>query len=269
MVLIISIIMHMNLCSINLCFIATALFQAEAFAPSASSVLIPRRSYSNCKCKQTQTQLTSSRRRDVLITITTSSLISFLPPIQPVLAKDESMNYQAVWYDPKHPNGYRVLYGDNRNAKLIQKDEPSDEEVAYPVKVIQPEGGHEGKETKLIFEFNENGTVEGTLTRNREGTRIISFDNGQQSMWINKKFEGPIGVYRDSTDPKRVIIIRQVKGSDCVVEVRDGGGNITSSFPAKAGTTFTFNFPNGKVTASFDMKRRSFTFDDGTVWTKY
>ena len=83
---------------------------------------------------------------------------------------------------------------DNRNAKLIQKDEPSDEEVAYPVKVIQPEGGYEGKETKLIFEFNENGTVEGTLTRNREGTRIISFDNGQQSMWINKKFEGPIGV---------------------------------------------------------------------------
>ena len=111
MVLIISIIMHMNLCSINLGFIATALFQAEAFAPSASSVLIPRRSYSNCKCKQTQTQLTSSRRRDVLITITTSSLISFLPPIQPVLAKDESMNYQAVWYDPKHPKvtGYFMV----------------------------------------------------------------------------------------------------------------------------------------------------------------
>lgn len=159
-------------------------------------------------------------RRDVLITVTVSPLVSLLP--QPALAKDESMNYQAVWTDPKHPNGYRILFGDNQNAKLLQRDEPSEKELVLPVKVV---AGEEGKESKLMFDFSEKGgpsDIEGTLTRNREGTRIIAFDNGK-SFWINKKFEGPIGVYRDSTDSKRVIIIRQIKGSECLVQFWDVG----------------------------------------------
>lgn len=187
------------------------------------------------------------------------------------------MNYQAVWFDPKHPNGYRVLFGDDQQATLLLRDEPSDEERVFSVQVVK----EEGKETKLIFDGGvpsegNGGFVEGTFTRNREKIRIISFNSNEKnnnSFWMNKKFEGPIGVYKDSTNSKRVIIIRQIKGSDCVVEFRDSGRNnneVLSTFTAKAGTTFTFDFPGrGEVTAVFNLFRRTLTFDDGTVWTKY
>ena len=227
-------------------------FSVDAFQFQYDSIR-PNKPKANAKVHN----LRSRSRRDVLITITASPLVSLLP--QPALAKDESMNYQAVWTDPKHPNGYRILFGDNQNAKLLQRDEPPDDELVLPVKVV---AGEEGKDTKLLF-----GGVEGTFTTNREGTRIISFDNGK-SFWINKKFEGPIGVYRDSTNPQRVILIRQIKGSDCEVQFWDAD-NVTT-FTAKAGNIFTFNFPDkGTVAASFSMKKRSLTFEDGTVWSKY
>lgn len=214
-------------------------------------------------------------RRDILkTTITATSSLLFTQPVQ---AKDDSMNYQAVWFDPKHPNGYRVLFGDDQQATLLLRDEPSDEERVFSVQVVK----EEGKETKLIFDGGvpsegNGGFVEGTFTRNREKIRIISFNSNEKnnnSFWMNKKFEGPIGVYKDSTNSKRVIIIRQIKGSDCVVEFRDSGRNnneVLSTFTAKAGTTFTFDFPGrGEVTAVFNLFRRTLTFDDGTVWTKY
>jgi len=251
-------------------------------------------------------------RRDVLISTTTSpaliSLLTFPQPAQ-AAAKDESMNYQAVWFDPQHPIGYRILYGDDQSATLLLKDTPEDNELILPVKVIK-----EGKDTKLLFDFSKLGlsnVEQGTLTRRKsDKVRIISFDNGNNE-WINKKvrhhrvlclmfsvhkyilklyisliisrvlaydmqFESPIGVWKDSTNSKRVIIIRQVnnnKGSDCIVDFRDGQGKVTS-FTGTAGTTFTFiNFP-GKdnevvAAAKLNMFKRTLTFDDGTVWTKY
>ena len=207
-------------------------------------------------------------RRDVLVTtIATASSIVLSQPVQ---AKDDSMNYQAVWFDPKHPNGYRVLFGGDQKATLLLRDEPFDEERTYPVTVVK----EEGKETKLLFAFGESTTMEGVFTRNRDKIRIISFNSNGKSnnFWINKKFEGPIGVYKDSTNSKRVIIIRQIKGSDCVVEfINDGGKNgAKTTFTAKAGSTFTFDFPDrGEVTALFNLFRRTLTFEDGTVWTKY
>ena len=217
--------------------------------------------------------LQSLGRRDALVTITTTPLISSLFLTQPALAKDESMNYQAVWFDPNHSNGYKVLFGDDKQAILLVRDEPSSDEQALPVTVIS----QEGKETKLLFDFSTLGgpsDSEGILTRNSDRIRIISFGKNN-GFWINKKFEGPIGVYKDSSNSKRVIIIRQIKGSDCVVEFRDQGGRIMTTFPAKAGSTFVFNNFPGKekdaedVTATFSLFRRTLTFDDGTVWTKY
>ncbi|CAJ1966281.1 unnamed protein product [Cylindrotheca closterium] len=204
------------------------------------------------------------RRRDAIFSIASFPLVWLLPQV--ALSKDESMvptEYQAVWFDPKLPNGYRVLFGGNQKATLLLRNEPSDDEIELPVKVV------EGKEMKLIFDFSPIGgqsNLEGTFTKNREGSRIISFPD--KNAWINKKFEGPIGVFKDSTDSNRVIIIRQVKGPECVVQLRDE--NKITTFPGKAGTSFTFNFPDkGKVSAAFDMQRRSITFEDGTIWTKY
>ena len=88
------------------------------------------------------------------------------------------------------------------------------------------------------------------------------------------QFESPIGVWKDNTNPKRVIIIRQVnnnKGSDCIIEFREGSK--VTSFTGIAGTTFTFNNFPGKekevVAAKLNMFKRTLTFDDGIVWTKY
>ena len=128
-------------------------------------------------------------RRDVLITtvtstITSPALISLLtfPQTAQAAAKDESMNYQAVWFDPQHPSGYRILYGDDQSATLLLRDTPEDNELVLPVKVMKEEG------TKLIFDFSKLGlsNEEGTLTKRKsDKVRIISFDNGNE--WINKK----------------------------------------------------------------------------------
>ena len=127
-------------------------------------------------------------RRDVLTSTSISpaliSLLTFPQPAQ--AAKDESMNYQAVWFDPQHPNGYRILYGDDQSATLLLKDTPEDDELILPVKVMKGEG----KDTKLLFDFSKLGlsnVEEGTLTRRKsDKVRIISFDNGNNE-WINKK----------------------------------------------------------------------------------
>lgn len=129
-------------------------------------------------------------RRDVLITTITSSpvLISLLtfPQTAQAAAKDESMNYQAVWFDPQHPSGYRILYGDDQSATLLLKNKPEDNELILPVKVIK----EEGNDTKLLFDFSKLGlsnVEEGILTRRKsDKVRIISFDNGNYE-WINKK----------------------------------------------------------------------------------
>ena len=131
-------------------------------------------------------------RRDVLIATVTStttspalvSLLTFPQPAQ--AAKDESMNYQAVWFDPQHPNGYRILYGDDQSATLLLKNTPEDDELILPVKVMKGEGN----DTKLLFDFSKLGlsnVEEGILTRRKsDKVRIISFDNGNNE-WINKK----------------------------------------------------------------------------------
>ena len=137
--------------------------------------------------------LPMKNRRDVLIATITSTtispaLISLLTfPQSAHAAKDESMNYQAVWFDPLHPNGYRILYGDDQSATLLLKDIPEDDELILPVKVMKEK---EGKDTKLLFDFSKLGlsnVEEGTLTRRKsDKVRIISFDNGNNE-WVNKK----------------------------------------------------------------------------------
>ncbi len=203
-------------------------------------------------------------RRDALISITAASLLP-----QPALAKDESMNYQAVWYDPKHPDCYRILFGDDQKAILLSRDEPTSDEKVIPVEVIP---GAEGVGDGTKLRFSEPVDMEGIFTRNSNKIRIISF-NGGKDFWINKTFEGPFGIYKDSSNSKRIIVIRRTSstGSDCVVEFRDDRGGILESFTAKAGNTFTINnfFPDRDVTAAFSSFRRTLTFDDGTIWTKY
>ena len=56
------------------------------------------------------------------------------------------------------------------------------------------------------------------------------------------------------------------------MELRDSErtNEVTSTFTAKAGNTFTFDFPDrGEVMAVFSLFRRTLTFEDGSVWTKY
>ena len=134
--------------------------------------------------------LPTKSRRELIASITSTttspaliSLLTFPQPAQ-AAAKDESMNYQAVWFDPQHPNGYRILYGDDQSATLLLKDTPEDTELILPVKVMKEEG-----KAKLLFDFSKLGlsnVEEGTLTRRKsDKVRIISFDNGND--WINKK----------------------------------------------------------------------------------
>lgn len=206
-------------------------------------------------------------RRNVLATISASSPLVSLQLPQPAIAKDDSMNYQAVWFDPKHPNGYKILFGDNQKAILLSRDEPTSDEKVIPVEVIP---GAEGVGDGTKLRFSGPVDMEGTFTRNSNKVRIISF-NGGKDIWYNKTFEGPFGIYKDSTHPKCIIVIRRTSstGSDCVVEFRDDRGGILESYAAKASNTFTINFPDRDVTAAFSSFRRTLTFDDGTIWTKY
>ena len=264
--------------SLLLTFAAAVIILSSNFSIDAFQLLQLQRYES----KKHHSTIPIPSRRDVLISITVSPLVSLLPT-QPAFAKNnESMNYQDVYFDPKHPDGYRILFGDDQRATLLLKDGQTSDELALPVKVIK----EAGKDTRLLFDYSKykggSSQVEGIFTRKANAeylaagdkirTVVINDTNGKQNeFWINKKFEGPIGVWKDNSNPKRSIIIRQVnnnKGAECIVEIRDGDKVTTLS--AIAGNTFIFNFPDkGEVKAVFSLFRRTLTFDDGTVWLKY
>ena len=121
--------------SLLLTFAAAVIILSSNFSIDAFQLLQLQRYES----KKHHSTIPIPSRRDVLISITVSPLVSLLPT-QPAFAKNnESMNYQAVYFDPKHPDGYRILFGDDQRATLLLKDDQtSDVSKPHPVNAVQP-----------------------------------------------------------------------------------------------------------------------------------
>lgn len=193
-----------------------------------------------------------SRRRCLI----SSTIITTAPLVQSQPAySNDVLSYQGVYTDPMHPKGYRVLYGDAKEATLETQDSPSDMMYEIPVAVEVSIDG--------VTTFSYNNAV-GTLTKDKEGIPLIKFVN---TTW-KKRETGPIGVYYDNNSPSKRILIRQIKGADWSVDIIDGNAS-RCSCSAKAGNPIVLSFPDGENRGVFDMKGKTITFDDGNVWTKF
>jgi hypothetical protein len=172
------------------------------------------------------------------------------------------LNYQGVYTDPSHPKGYRVLIGTIHNkATLLLQNDASEKMYEIPVEITTVDDGR----MQFTFDYKSiDGSVTvGTFAKDKEGIPLIQFADGA---W-KKRETGPIGVYYDSSNPSKRIIIRQAKGAEWIVDILDGGG--MSRFTAKAGNPILFRLSEGNVNGVFSMKEKTITFDDGTVWTKF
>lgn len=196
-------------------------------------------------------------RRQCLFSL---GIVTSIMQSQTARANDANLSYQGVYTDSKHTKGYRVLIGDAAKATLQIQNEPSDEVYIVPVTIGSTEGT-----MRFTFDYssaNKSSEV-GTLTKDKEGINLITFPSGS---W-KKRETGPIGVYYDSSNKKKRVVIRQLRGSEWKVEIFDGDN--TTEGRAKAGNPILFALPKGEVKGIFDMKEKTITFEDGSVWVKF
>jgi hypothetical protein len=204
--------------------------------------------------------LNGSRRQYLIGTISTAAVIQS----QPILALTDSstpLDFQGVYTDPRHPNSYLVIFGNN-HAQLKLQDDPSDAVYTLPVDVQTKSDGT----VQFTFDFSSKGgpsNVHATFTKDKEGIPLIKFPD--DTLW-KKRETGPIGVYSDTSTEEKVIVIRQIKGVQWAVEVISGGEVVSGT--AQAGNPILFSIGDERLKGVFDMKQKRILLDDGRVWTK-
>lgn len=171
--------------------------------------------------------------------------------------------YQGVYADPRHPKGYRVLFGDDRRAAVKLRDAPGGEESELPVRMRSEAGG-----TRLTFDFSPKGgprDVEGVL--GGDG-RSIAFPDG--NVWTRDE-AGIVGVYAVSDAPGTVVAVRPFRFNELQASLIEGGTSTVATFGAKAGSQKAFFEYPGEFNRAgrIDSERGTLTFRDGTVWTRY
>lgn len=167
--------------------------------------------------------------------------------------------YQGVYFDPKHPKGYRALFG----SKMQLQDDPKGKVFDLPIKV---QTDKKTKATKVLFDFEPKGgpkDVAGILAE-VGGVTTLTFPDG--NVW--KKDSGVIGVYKDGKTPSYTRTIR-ANGSGFTVDLVNGGKTVTVAAKSKQGKIL-FDFP-GKPQdpGTLNAKDNTISFGDGNVWTKF
>jgi len=167
--------------------------------------------------------------------------------------------YQGVYFDPKHPKGYRALFG----SKMQLQDDPKGKVFDLPIKV---QTDKKTKATKILFDFEPKGgpkDVAGILAE-VGGVTTLTFPDG--NVW--KKDSGVIGVYKDGKTPSYTRTIR-ANGSGFTVDLVNGGKTVTVAAKSKQGKIL-FDFP-GKLQdpGTLNAKDNTISFGDGNVWTKF
>lgn len=80
-------------------------------------------------------------------------------------------------------------------------------------------------------------------------------------------------MYQDGKDGQKLYVIRQFKGPELTVDIIKND-EIIGMIKAKAGNpTIEFDFPadvGGTMSSGvFSMKKKTISFEDGNVWTKF
>lgn len=240
-----------------------------------------------------------SRRRDFVSLLTTTVIVATGPPRRLALAKTANdattvgriaLNFNGVYDAPGHPNGFRILIGneDSRTVALTLRDVGGGKVYSLPVEITEVEAvtAEDGNKDSVVvtakqftFDFTPVGgspNEVGTFSKNLEGVPVISFPDG--TSWT-KREKGPAGVYRDGFDAKKIIVIRQRERMSrlLTVHVIEGDGTTTTGRAKGGYPTMSFCLPAGKGTLDDvrnkigvrNTKTRTISFDDGDVWTKF
>jgi len=180
-------------------------------------------------------------------------------------------SYQGVYFDPRHPEGYRVIMAkaDGKSALMTLSDgipaDPNQQEKTYtnqPVKV-------DGKQVTIDFSFKGGPKdIVGTIADDQQS---ITFADG--NTWIKNKQKYD-GIYKDPTYPLGYRIVRKQQGTYMSVEINNTGNPKDSQFiRGRVGSLYaiptvdlTFEYPNvGDVVGKLCLLDRNTVWSYGTI----
>lgn len=216
-------------------------------------------------------------RRDVFKTTGSAAVAAAAALISPQAAIARSIteisaankaneSYQGVYYDPKHPNGYRILQavkGSDGSATMSLSDgAPKGEEPKtfrdIPVRI---DNGVE-----LTFDFGfKNGpkNIKGTLSPDKQS---IVFEDG--NTW-KKNYYQYDGIYKVTTGgsslPKDAYRIIRKNGPEILLEMNDTG-NPKDSYFVDGSVGSLYSIPTSPLTFYFGGKGNGASSSDYSIF---
>jgi len=174
-------------------------------------------------------QSQQSSRRDIfknaiVVTATAAAAFTINPNIaeaKPKPLTPRPISFQGVFYDPKHPDGYRTIIASKSGSAImnlcdgVPKDSDEEEKTFsnLPVKVSS-----DGK--TLTFDFSFKGGPKNIIATLADDGKSIVFEDG--NTWIKNKNQYD-GVYEDKQHPNGYRVLRKKKGSIMEVEINNVG----------------------------------------------
>ena len=234
----------------------------EGFAPSSQHL----------HAATTSSQLDMTSRREVLQTTSAALGAASLLVLNPTRAQAGGMgrkmtetsaankaneSYQGVYYDPNHPNGYRVIMAtkDANKATMTLSDGVSKEAAKAGETAKTYDGisvAVQGND--LVFDFGFKGGPKGIKGTLSEDKQSITFEDG--NTWTKNYYKYD-GIYKvttggDSLSPDAYRVIRK-NGADITVEINDTGNPKDSKF-IDASCETLFSIPTSAITFYYGGK---------------
>merc|ERR1740117_794535 len=205
---------------------------------------------------------TSSRRdifkNAIIATATAGAVFAISPNIaeakKPTVARP--ISFQGVFYDPKHPDGYRTIIAASKKkggAAIMNLSDgvpKGSEEIEKTYKNQSVKVSADGKQ--LTFDFGFKGGPKNAIGTLAEDGRSIAFEDG--NVWIKNKNQYD-GVYSDPQHPSGYRVLRKKKGSIMEVELNNvGTGSPKDSIFIKGKHQSLFSIPTVAISFQFPVK---------------
>ncbi|OEU23545.1 hypothetical protein FRACYDRAFT_259416 [Fragilariopsis cylindrus CCMP1102] len=204
---------------------------------------------------------TSSRRdifkNAIIATATAGAVFAISPNMaeakKPTVARP--ISFQGVFYDPKHPDGYRTIIAASKKGgaaimNLSDGVPKGSEEIEKTYKNQAVKVSADGKQ--LTFDFSFKGGPKNAIGTLAEDGRSITFEDG--NVWIKNKNQYD-GVYSDPQHPAGYRVLRKKKGSIMEVELNNVGvGSPKDSIFIKGKHQSLFSIPTVAISFQFPVK---------------
>jgi hypothetical protein len=240
----------------------SALSSTNGFSMAPSAATRRTAVVSQLMMAENSSESSSTSRRDIfknaiIATATAGAVFAISPNMaeakKPTVARP--ISFQGVFYDPKHPDGYRTIIAASKGGSaavmnLSDGVPKGSEEIEKTYKNQAVKVSADGKQ--LTFDFSFKGGPKNAIGTLAEDGRSIAFEDG--NVWIKNKNQYD-GVYSDPQHPNGYRVLRKKKGSIMEVELNNvGTGSPKDSIFIKGKHQSLFSIPTVAISFQFPVK---------------